>query len=201
MENSSMIKPNAEPLRAAMTAAVVAALLLAGSSASRAAETAPPPAATPHPEATPGAAPSAWNHHGPDMLFSVALVVASNEAGAPPLPSGLQKAVEDVRGFLPYKSFRLVDAGLVRTNNQGIVALNGPGEVTWQARFSLVEQDQGVLVDRFAIQGHGPGAMDHLTHGSLEGSFRIKKGETVVVGSAALADNSKAMIVLFSAVP
>jgi hypothetical protein len=150
----------------------------------------------------PSPAPTPWTRRTmPDELFNIALVLADiDPAAGAPLPHGLEKAIDDVRAFLPYHSFRLVDAGLVRTDRGGHVTLKGPGDVQWSADFELGDMsDAGLLIDRFVLQPAQP--QNSARAGTLRGSFRIKRGETVVVGSAELADAQKAVIVLFTAAP
>jgi hypothetical protein len=108
----------------------------------RPAQTAPTPrpdAAPPRPtgQATPAVpatvrsqdARTAWNGEGRPMGFSVVLVAGDLRAaggGEDDVPPAARKALADMRDFLPYKSYRLLDAAWV--------LCCGPGRTTTRLR-------------------------------------------------------------------
>jgi hypothetical protein len=53
----------------------------------------------------------------PTQVFQAVLLAASNRPGAsmPDLPPGAQKALADIRGLLPFKSYEQLDGTLLRT--------------------------------------------------------------------------------------
>jgi hypothetical protein len=156
---------------------------------------------------------------GDSYLFHVTLVVAGNEAGGETpadLPAGVRQALDEIRELLPFKSFRLLDSTLVRTNGRARVKLQGPdGDVfTARLQFRSTEEDgdsRTFVVDDFSItrlrkedadaQPLGPGIAPRAPESPLTASFRIREGETVVVGSSRIDGGSKALIVLLTAMP
>jgi hypothetical protein len=149
-------------------------------------------------------------------MFHIALVFASS--GAPSktadqeLPKGIQKAIADLRDFLPFKSYRLIDSALVRMNGRGKVPLNGPNGERYTASLDYHElgNKESFLVDQFVLarqaeakpnaQPLPPGHAPLPPEQPLVSSFRITRGESVVVGSSGLGVG-KALIIVLTAVP
>ncbi|MDX1997835.1 MAG: hypothetical protein SF066_08960 [Thermoanaerobaculia bacterium] len=168
----------------------------------------PPPAAspTPLPSETPAPrAPSEADEQS--QLFSVALVLADNSpAAAAKLPPALDKAIGDVRDFLPFKSFRLLDSGLIRTRRDGSLFLRGDNGREFRVQMVLYPSDNhGVpsfVFETFRLETRpATGAVMEKPVTVLTASFRVDRGETVVVGSAKLESVDGAIIVLLTAVP
>ncbi len=174
------------------------------------AQTAPPaemPSATPRPSGT-----------GRSAMFQIALVLADNEPSKEPpqtLPKGLQKALADIQDFLPFKSYRLYDSALVRSTGEARAKLKGPDGAGYVAAFSFRSDTDaahaGYLVDPFSLdkeptppprsqQPLPPGVAPRAPEPPQVSSFRIRPGETVVVGSSGLA-GGKSLIVILTALP
>jgi hypothetical protein len=167
----------------------------------------------PSPRAAPAlSALGSWNT-GKSAMFQIALVLADNEPSkeAPQtLPKGLQKALADIQDFLPFKSYRLFDSALVRASGHGRTKLKGPdGE--YEATFLFRDDGDaksGLLVDQFSLEKEPTPPPQSLPRGVAPrapeppqvSSFRIRKGETVVVGSSGLA-GGKSLIVVLTALP
>jgi hypothetical protein len=164
---------------------------------------------------TPAPTPRAPVGKGGEQMFHVALLVADSEPAksAPQdLPKGVQKAIADIRDFLPFKSYRIIDSALARMNGRGKVLLNGPNGERYTASLDYHELDTkgSFLVDQFALAkpeearpnaqplppGHAPRAPEQ----PLVSSFRIARGESVVVGSSSLGAG-KALIIVLTAMP
>lgn len=152
---------------------------------------------------------------GPSQMFYVALVVAANEATpASPqsLPKGVEKAIANVRDFLPFNTYRLADAAMVRANGSGKVLLKGPNDDQYVASlyYRDPENNGSFLIDQFELTKQkmptpnakplAPGVAPLPAEQPLALSFRISRGETVVVGSSSLGAG-RAMIVVLTAVP
>jgi hypothetical protein len=167
-----------------------------------------PPAASPAPSQTDTPAPRPPSPAGEQsQLFSVALVLADNSpASAAKLPPALDKAIGDVRDFLPYKSFRLLDSGLTRTRREGSLFLRGDNGREFRVQMVLYPSDNhGVpsfVFESFRLETR-PASGDVMNKPAtvLTASFRVDRGETVVVGSAKLESVDGALIVLLTAVP
>ena len=188
-------------------------LLLAVAVVPAAAQEAPPAPERPLPTPRPsGSAKSA--------MFQIALVLADNEPSKEPpqaLPKGLQKAISDIQDFLPFKSYRLYDSALVRSTGEVHANLKGP-DGAYMASFLFRDDGGGggashggYLVDPFALNREPtppPGSPQPLPRGVAPrapeppqvSSFRIRPGETVVVGSSGLA-GGKSLIVVLTALP
>jgi hypothetical protein len=160
------------------------------------------------------------------QLFHITLVVASRKPGGgteEALPKGVAKALDDLRDFLPYKSYRVVDAALVRGTDEAHAGLTGPNGTKYQAGMTFRPEIVGAggsgapsayLIDRFELRQEpsmevvekearrkGPAVAPMAPESNLTASFRIARGETVVVGSSRLDGGDEALIVLLTAVP
>jgi len=177
------------------------------------AQTAPPaerPSPTPRPSGT-----------GKSAMFQIALVLADNEPSKEPpqaLPKGLQKALADIQDFLPFKSYRLFDSTLVRSTGEARAKLKGPDGAEYVAAFTFRDEGNdggaargGYLVDPFSLEreptppSSSPqplprGVAPRAPEPPQVSSFRIRPGETVVVGSSGLA-GGKSLIVVLTALP
>ncbi|HEX3532385.1 MAG TPA: hypothetical protein VH988_35435 [Thermoanaerobaculia bacterium] len=153
-------------------------------------------------------------------MFQIALVLADNEPSKEPpqsLPKGLQKAVTDIQDFLPFKSYRLYDSALVRSTGEVHANLKGP-DGAYMASFLFRDEGNeggaargGYLVDPFSLekmpappssspQPLARGVAPRAPEPPQVSSFRIRPGETVVVGSSGLA-GGKSLIVVLTALP
>jgi hypothetical protein len=156
-----------------------------------------------------------WPGSGSAQLFHVALIIADNASSAPPprLPQGVQRALADIQGFLPYKYYRLTDAAVVRGADGGAhVNLRGPEGERYQATFSYRDRWEGtggevkfnLAEDPFseaAGKAGGRTSPASIDTRPLATTFSIRLGETVVVGSSAIQGSDRALIVLFTAMP
>jgi hypothetical protein len=208
--------------RIALAPAVLAALLpLAAAVAPPAlAQPATAPPRAEQPRVTP------WpSESGVSQLFHVTLVAASKTGGgtaAGNLPKGVAKALDDIKDFLPYQGYRVVDSALVRASSEAHPRLKGPDGTIYTADmvFREASQEGGVrsfLVEYFELskmpriedlermldddRPGRPALAPLAPEPNLTASFRIAKGETVVVGSSRLDGGDDALIVLLTAVP
>lgn len=155
------------------------------------------------------------------QLFHVTLVAASRQngdSGQGDLPKAVAQALDDIQDFLPYKGYRVVDSALVRASRELHARLTGPQGSRYQAdaTFSATGSGDSFLVERFELRrtpriedvaremgqesGH-PAVAPMAPQPNLTASFRIDRGETVVVGSSRLDGGDEALIVLLTAVP
>jgi hypothetical protein len=155
---------------------------------------------------TPPPAPRAESSFGKTQLFQI--VILTGSADGPEvlkgLPKNAEKAINDIRNFLPYKHYVLVDSALLRMGSDAggsQTSLEGKVDaetIGFVARMSYREREAKLSVDHFELArlsaGRGPRAL-------LETSFGLVRGETVVVGTSKLDGAGKALIVLVTAVP
>lgn len=205
-----------------MSRTVTAVLLLAAlaaavpsSAAAQAAPAAPAGRSQPRPWADDAAA---------SQLFHVTLVAATRQnggSGQSDLPKAVAKALDDIKDFLPYQGYRVVDSSLVRATREFHARLSGPDRTVYQADALFSGAGGGesavYLVEHFELRklprvedlaremergGSNRAAIAPMApEPNLTATFRIARGETVVVGSSRLDGGDDALIVLLTAVP
>jgi hypothetical protein len=142
----------------------------------------------------------------PVVGFSVVLVLGEVQGDMPSqgLSTAAQKALADIREFLPYKGYRVLDSQWV--------AGSALGESRGRVR-GADQRDYEFQLDTFPAQIPGK-AVTHssplsrarfqlTTLGSsrlLDSTFSITPGETVVVGTSRLQGDSALIVLLTAAV-
>lgn len=174
------------------------------------------------PAVAPGSSSSATPAPERDRTYTFQLVLLAAEAQGTPrfdnVPANAQKALDDVRDFLPYKSYRLLDLAWLRSSGRAEAQLEGPANEALSAaiQFNVNRTSERIDIHRFVIVRTNPlpmmleaprkdGAATALAPPALrpllETSFGMELGETVVVGTAKLDGPSKALVVVLSALP
>jgi TonB family protein len=107
-------------------------------------------------------------------------------------------ALKDASAFLPYKSYLVLDRVLVRGSRTPTVRMQGPSGREYSGTLDVgpvtppSEREVYVKVD----------LTDGQTIGSaLKTEFKIRLGETVVVGTSKLKGTDQALVLLLTAVP
>jgi hypothetical protein len=160
----------------------------------------PPAQATPRPSGA-----------GPTQLFQVILLRAATTGSEEltGLPKNAEKAVRDVRDFLPFKSYKLLDSALLRVQDGGSARLDGIPPQQYQVRINFKPLANNRLsVWDFNVtaipQRNGTplprGVAPEAERAIIDTSFTIDLGETIVVGSSKLGGN-EAVVVLLTALP
>ncbi len=151
-------------------------------------------------------------------LRIVLLVAGPEEAPAPKLPDAEARALADVQKILPYKGYKLLQAGLVRTRDRANLRMGqNPSyeaqvELDWPQdpaagsvqvrRFGLVRHSERRVRQEAAQPGGTPGAeWERINEEVLATRFTLEIGETVVVGTSRLDGDDRALIVLLTAKP
>lgn len=153
-------------------------------------------------------------------LIQIVLVEATTSGGLDisTLPENVRPAIDDIRRFLPFKGFHLLDTTLLRSNGRGQALMRGPGQTEYLVAFMFrggasVEKlmiDELIVEDRtFQPPPAAPTGRSGLAEAPaprapssvLRTSFAAEPGKTVVVGSSRLDGGDKALIVLFTALP
>src|SRR5262249_26071950 len=125
----------------------------------------------------------------------------------PALSKNAQKAIDDLRGFLPYKGYHLLDTAWLRTTGVTQARLVGKDGISYAVRLTCrgvgAEDSKEIYVRSFDVQeepsqqivkeGRGPRSI-------LSTSFGLKVGETLVVGTSKL-DGGAALVFLLTALP
>ncbi len=147
--------------------------------------------------------------------FQLLLLAASTHKGTgePDVPASAQKALADLRGFLPYKDYKLLDSTWLRATQdrptEGRVVGRGDQGYAVKLRFRTTGSDQ-MFLDHFELNeelmtarpaADGKNGVGHVPRDLISTSFSLKKGETIVVGTSKLDGSEEALVVLLTAVP
>jgi hypothetical protein len=142
------------------------------------------------------------------QTFQLVLLVADQQPGDPPaLSKNAQKALDDLRNFLPYKNYHLLDTAWLRTTEVIRARLVGKDGISYSVRLNCrgigAEEKQELYVRDFEVMeefsppvqkaGRAPRSV-------LSTSFGLKVGETLVVGTSKL-DGGDALVFLLTALP
>ncbi len=152
--------------------------------------------------------------------FQLILLAGSAQAGSSPkdLSPGAQKALNDLKGFLPYKSYERLDTTLVLATHEGMATarLVGRAGAAYNLRMAFrpsgLGEEEQLFVSRFSLRedpattpvvpiGPSPGvSTDHRAPRDLvDTTFSLKPGETIVVGTSRLDGSEDALVVLLTA--
>ncbi len=144
--------------------------------------------------------------------FQLLLLSASLKAGGgagPEIPANAEKALAELKKFLPFKSYQIVDGALLSAAEeevaQGRMAASGGGAYGVKLRFQGSGDPNALFMDHFELGQEmvvqtkdGP----HFdTRRLIETTFSLKVGETVVVGTSKADGGDGALVVLLTAVP
>ena len=155
--------------------------------------------------------------------FQVLLLHAGSNAGSSGMevPANAQKALSDLKGFLPFKNYQLLDALWMRatqdriTEGRAMAGRGGP-EYMVRLRFRNVgkAEDRNLFVDTFWLREEAatprPPESDKKesspvapkpSRDVISTSFNLKTGETIVVGTSKVDGADEALVVLLTAVP
>lgn len=144
------------------------------------------------------------------QLFHVVLLHASRSGAddTEGLPKAALKALDDLREFLPFKHYRLLDSELLRVANGrgGQVAMGA-----YQVTFTYQRTGEKLAIPSFTVApeqptprpptpGEEPSRIaPKATKPLISTAFQMERGETIVVGSSRIAGD-EALLVLLTAV-
>lgn len=162
----------------------------------------------------PPPAPRAAVSGGHTQLFQIILLrgATSGSEELVGLPKNAERAIRDVRDFLPFKSYKLLDSALIRLEKgmAGAARVEGIPPQQYDVKLAFeTSASSGKLsiwsFEIFAIRAPGAiplprGVAPQAERPVIATSFSIDVGETIVVGSSRLGGD-QALIVLFTAVP
>jgi hypothetical protein len=154
--------------------------------------------------------------------FSVVLVLGDNQltSMADNVPTAARKALADIRDFLPYRGYRLLDAQWILGSSHSSSRLRGPDDQEYElslrsvpggghihVTFALLEGGAVLALRKEeaaaeAMRRETPAIATAIARrGVIETSFAMDIGETVVVGTSRIRGGDKALIALLTAVP
>lgn len=114
------------------------------------------------------------------------------------LPKNAEKAVADMREFLPFRSYQILDSGLLRSEEGGTLRLDGVPPQQYDVRIAFKMDGERLSVWHFEVAPAAPASAQPVKP-VISTEFAIERGETIVVGSSKLR-GGEALIVLFTAV-
>ncbi|MCX6537505.1 MAG: energy transducer TonB [Acidobacteria bacterium] len=107
-------------------------------------------------------------------------------------------ALKDASEFLPYKSYQVLDRVLVRGSRAQTVRMQGPAGREYSGTLDVgpmyPPSDQEVYVKVNLTDGQTIGSV-------LKTEFKIRLGETVVVGTSRVKGTDQALVLLLTALP
>jgi hypothetical protein len=149
------------------------------------------------------------------QVFQILLLSASGGEPAqvpPDLPAGARKALQDLQGFLPYKSYRLLDSNWVPATSGARSRLVGAGGASYETdlRFKRTgdSKSKQLFVETFRLveEPDSPALVDakgqrRSPRQLIATSFDLDIGETIVVGTSRVdGADDQALVVLVTAV-
>ncbi|HEY2295501.1 MAG TPA: hypothetical protein VGM86_32760 [Thermoanaerobaculia bacterium] len=149
--------------------------------------------------------------HGFQILLLAAGLKPSG--GGAEVPANVQKALADLKGLLPYKSYEVLDTAWLsgtqeRDMEARLIDHQGAGyQVSLRFHDTGSAANRSLFVDVFRLKAdpfkpQGAGVMEMRPGGVLiDTSFGVKEGETIVVGTSKTTSSSEALVVLVTAVP
>jgi len=151
-----------------------------------------------------------------DQSFQLLLLAAGGKArsGGPEIPANVQKALAELKGFLPFKGYELLDSTWMRGTQDRVTEarLVGRDGAVYDVTLLFRAPSSGDLfIDGFRLKAEpftptSPGGARETRNTRpgrelIQTTFGIKTGETVVVGTSRVEDSDEALVVLLTAVP
>jgi hypothetical protein len=146
--------------------------------------------------------------------FQLLLLSATLKAGGgagPEIPANAEKALAELKKFLPFKSYQIVDGAWLSATEgevaQGRLAASGGGTYSVSLRFRGAADPNApaLFMDHFELSQDvvlptkdGP---HYDKRRLIETTFSLKEGETVVVGTSKADGGDGALVVLLTAIP
>jgi hypothetical protein len=145
-----------------------------------------------------------------DLLFTVQLVLGSDEAekGEEPMPN--DPIIRELRNLLKYKSYSLLDTSLIRAtdDNNSEVRMGEKAEFEFQIRPKVIKDEKSSLIQmevrlrQIRIAGTPPNAtsskVEYITTDLIGTTLNIKSGDKTVVGVSKLDGGGEGLILIIS---
>lgn len=133
--------------------------------------------------------------------FQVVLLAAGGkpDGGTPDLAPGARKALDDLKQFLPYKTYRTLDTAWIRINQDDVAQARMAGLLG--ATYSLVIRFRAGGPEGKQLFVEGFGLAEGKDRNLIQTTFAMDVGETVVVGTSSVSGSQEALVALLTAVP
>jgi hypothetical protein len=140
-----------------------------------------------------------------ELLFTVQLVLGS-ESGEEKTDDSLKNdpVIRDIRNFLKYKTFSLLDTTLVRTmereDSQVRFGKNGEYSLELKPKFIKDEKEENIQTEiQLRYYFGSPNPPGGRVEGNLiRTTLTMKSGEKTVVGVSKMSDSDKGLILIIS---
>jgi hypothetical protein len=140
-----------------------------------------------------------------ELLFTVQLVLGS-ESGEEKTDDSLKNdpVIRDIRNFLKYKSFSLLDTTLVRTmereDSQVRFGKNGEYSLELKPKYIKDEKEENIQTEiQLRYYFGSPSPSGGRAEGNLiRTTLTMKSGEKTVVGVSKMSDSDKGLILIIS---
>jgi hypothetical protein len=135
------------------------------------------------------------------QVFQLVLLAAGNKPNgpAPALSEGAQKALDDMKKFLPFTQYRLLDTALVRITQDDVAQSQVAGLNASRCKLIMRFQAGGADGKALFVNGFG---LDEINGPQLiQTSFSMDVGETVVVGTSNAGGGQEALVAILTALP
>lgn len=132
--------------------------------------------------------------------FTVTLVLGEIESGraAGTFTPAAAKALADLKDFLPYKSYRLLDTAWMIGLNGHELLRDADGQKHSVTMRSTLLSPSAVKVDMLRLWDVASSDSKHSPELLIDTTFNLKVGETIVVGMSRI-DSDRALILLVTA--
>ena len=150
----------------------------------------------------------------PTYAFQISLLLAEIDGSGSyeGLSNNARKALEDLRDFLPFDSYRLLDFAWLRTSVRSSARVQGPDGRTFKLTLNLGglrddDDSSKIYISNFDLRETTDVNLDaengllRRPQELISTSFGMEEGETVVVGTSRLDGDQRALVVLLTAVP
>lgn len=133
--------------------------------------------------------------------FQVVLLAAGGkpDGGTPDLAPGAKKALDDLKQFLPYKTYRTLDTAWVRVTQDDMAQARTAGLLGATYELTLRFRSGGPAGKQLLIESFG--LDDPSDRDLIATTFSMSVGETVVVGTSSVSGSQEALVALLTAVP
>jgi hypothetical protein len=137
----------------------------------------------------------------PTQVFQLVLLAAGNKANgpAPTLSEGAQKALDDMKKFLPFTNYRMLDTAIVRVTQDDVAQAQVAGFAVHPYKVAIRFRTGGA--DGKALFIDGFGLDEPNDHDLIQTSFSMNVGETVVVGTSSVGGGQEALVAILTALP
>lgn len=135
------------------------------------------------------------------QVFQLVLLAAGSKPNGPvpTLSKGAQKALDDMKQFLPFTHYRMLDTALLRVTQDDVAQGTVGGLAVHPYKVAMRFRAGGADGKELFIDGFG---LDEPNDRDLiQTSFSMDVGETVVVGTSSVGSAQEALVVILTALP